>query len=229
MALKAALKKRIVEMLTLPLPAPPQVEPLVIMVVGVNGVGKTTTIAKLAKSYIDKGQTVLLAAGDTFRSAAVEQLGIWAKRLGAHIVSQPTGSDASAVVFDAIVAAKARNCQVVLIDTAGRLHTKTNLMDELKKIIRVADKAMPGAPHQTILVLDGNTGQNAVRQAQTFNEAAHINMAIITKLDGTAKGGVIVSIANELKIPISHVGLGESFDDLDQFNPETFVDAILGE
>ncbi len=227
-ALKEALKKCILEMVDLPVVPQPQVQPLVLMVVGINGVGKTTTIAKLTKRFIDNGQKVLLAAGDTFRSAAVEQLSIWAERLGADIVSQPTGADAAAVVFDALTAAKARGVDVVLIDTAGRLHTKANLMDELKKIKRVADKALPGAPHHSILVLDGNTGQNALSQAKTFNEAIGVDSIIVTKLDGTAKGGVIVSIAHELKIPIAFVGLGESFEDLQSFDAEAFTEAIVG-
>jgi len=227
-ALKEALKKRIMEMVDLPCPPRPQVSPMVIMVVGINGVGKTTTIAKLARRLKqDDGQKVLLAAGDTFRSAAVEQLAIWAERLGVDIVSQPTGADASAVVFDALTAARSRKADVVIIDTAGRLHTKVNLMDELKKIKRVAGKAMPGAPHHTILVLDGNTGQNAQRQAQTFHEAVGVDSIIVTKLDGTAKGGVIVSITNELKIPIAFVGLGESFEDLQPFDARAFTEAIL--
>ncbi|MDR1045183.1 MAG: signal recognition particle-docking protein FtsY [Candidatus Adiutrix sp.] len=226
-ALKEALKKRISEMVDLPRPELPPVKPVVIMVVGINGVGKTTTIAKLARRFQESGKKVLLAAGDTFRSAAVEQLGIWAERLGADLVSQPTGADPSAVVFDALSAALARGADIVLVDTAGRLHTKVNLMDELKKIKRVAAKALPGSPHHTILVLDGNTGQNALRQAQTFNEAVGVDSIIITKLDGTAKGGVIVSIANELKIPITFVGLGESFEDLQPFVPRAFADAIL--
>ncbi|MDL2260278.1 signal recognition particle-docking protein FtsY [Deltaproteobacteria bacterium OttesenSCG-928-K17] len=227
-ALKTALKKRMLEMVSLPSPPMPAVKPIVIMVVGINGVGKTTTIAKLARRFAEDDKLkVLLAAGDTFRSAAVDQLSIWADRLGVEIVSQPTGADASAVVFDALTAAQARGSDVVIIDTAGRLHTKVNLMDELKKIKRVANKAMPGAPHHTILVLDGNTGQNAQRQAQTFHEAVGVDSIIVTKLDGTAKGGVIVSISNELKIPIAFVGLGESFEDLQPFDAQAFTDAIL--
>jgi len=228
-ALKEALKNRIRELVELPVPPRPEASPMVIMVVGINGVGKTTSIAKLARRLKeDEGQKVLLAAGDTFRSAAVEQLGIWAERLGVDIVSQPTGADASAVVFDALTAARARQVDVVIIDTAGRLHTKVNLMDELKKIKRVAGKALPGAPHHTILVLDGNTGQNAMRQAQTFHEAVGVDSIIVTKLDGTAKGGVIVSITNELKIPIAFVGLGESFEDLQPFDAQAFTEAIVG-
>ena len=227
-ALKAALKSRLTEMINLPLPPASTVKPYVIMVVGINGVGKTTTIAKLAKRYKDAGQKVLLAAGDTFRSAAVDQLAIWADRLGCDIVAQPTGADPSAVVFDALTAAQARQTDVVIIDTAGRLHTKVNLMDELKKIKRVSGKALEGAPHHTVLVVDANTGQNALKQAQTFHEAVGLDAIIMTKLDGTSKGGVIVSICNELKVPISHIGLGESFEDLRDFQAENFAEAIIG-
>ena len=227
-ALKAALKKRLIEMLDRPAPGlPPGVSPVVFLVVGINGVGKTTTIAKLARRFQESGRSVLLAAGDTFRAAAVEQLAIWAERLGADLVAQPTGADPSAVVFDALTAARARGAEVVLIDTAGRLHTKVNLMDELKKMKRAADKALPGAPHHTILVLDGNTGQNALRQAQTFHEAVGVDSAVITKLDGTSKGGVIVSISHELEIPIAFVGLGESYEDLQPFDPLAFAEAVL--
>ena len=227
-ALKAALKRRLTEMLDLPAPAiSPELKPLVFLVVGVNGVGKTTTIAKLARRFRDDGRSVLLAAGDTFRAAAVEQLGVWAERLGADLVAQPTGADPSAVVFDALTAAQARGSEVVIIDTAGRLHTKVNLMDELKKIKRAAAKALPGAPHHTVLVLDGHTGQNALRQAQTFQEAVGVDSVVITKLDGTAKGGVVVSIAHELKLPIAFVGLGEGLDDLQPFDAHAFVEAVL--
>ena len=227
-ALKDALKTRLTEMLNRPAPDLPwDNRPLVFLVVGINGVGKTTTIAKLARHFQESGRSVLLAAGDTFRAAAVEQLGIWAERLGAALVAQPTGSDPSAVVFDALTAARARGAEVVLIDTAGRLHTKTNLMDELKKMKRAADKALPGAPHHTILVLDGNTGQNAVKQAQAFHEAVGVDSAVITKLDGTSKGGAIVSIVHELGIPIAFVGLGESFEDLQPFDPAAFAEAVL--
>jgi len=227
-ALKAALKARLIEMLDLPVPEPPrEAKPVVFLVAGINGVGKTTTIAKLARRFQAGGLSVLLAAGDTFRAAAVEQLTIWAERLGADLVAQPTGADPSAVVFDALTAARARGADVVLIDTAGRLHTKVGLMDELKKIKRTAAKALPGAPHHTILVLDGHTGQNALRQAQTFHEAVGVDSAVITKLDGTAKGGVVVSIAHELKIPIAFVGLGEALDDLQPFDSRVFAEAVL--
>jgi fused signal recognition particle receptor len=227
-ALKLAIRKRILEMVNVPAPVEKDAKPFVQMVVGVNGVGKTTTIAKLARIYQKRGKKVLLAAGDTFRAAAVEQLIVWAKRLGVEIVSQPTGADPSAVVFDALSAAQARDVDVVIIDTAGRLHTKVNLMDELKKIKRVADKALPGAPHETILVLDAHTGQNAASQAKIFHESVHIDSLIVTKLDGTSKGGVIVSIINEYKLPIQYIGIGESFEDLRPFNAQDFIEAILG-
>jgi fused signal recognition particle receptor len=227
-ALKVAIRNRILEMVSIPSPPPKTESPLVIMMVGVNGVGKTTTIAKLTRIYQKEGKKVLLAAGDTFRAAAVEQLTIWAKRLDALIVSQSSGADPSAVVFDALSSAKAKGVDVVIIDTAGRLHTKVNLMDELKKIKRVANKALPGAPHETILVLDANTGQNANNQAKIFNEAIGIDSLIVTKLDGTSKGGVIVSILNEYKIPIKYIGIGETFEDLRPFDPESFVEAIFG-
>ncbi|MDR1576866.1 MAG: signal recognition particle-docking protein FtsY [Deltaproteobacteria bacterium] len=227
-ALKVALREKLLEVISLPIKPVLEVKPLVIMIVGVNGVGKTTTIAKLARFYQEQGKSVLLAAGDTFRAAAVEQLIIWAKRVGADIVSQPTGADASAVVFDSLNAAKARGVDVVIIDTAGRLHTKVNLMEELKKIKRVANKACPGAPHETILVLDANTGQNAASQARTFHESIVVDSLIITKLDGTSKGGVVVSIINELKLPVSFIGLGETFEDLRPFVAADFVEAIMG-
>jgi fused signal recognition particle receptor len=227
-ALKEAIRARIEEMVSLPLPTPKVGTPYVQLVIGVNGVGKTTTIAKLGHMHQNNGKKVLLAAGDTFRAAAVEQLTIWANRIKADIVSQPTGADPSAVVFDSLTAAKARGIDNVIIDTAGRLHTKVNLMDELKKIKRVADKALPGAPHETILVLDANTGQNAANQAQIFNEAIGVDSLIVTKLDGTSKGGVIVSIINEHKIPVKYIGIGENFEDLRLFDAQAFVEAIMG-
>ncbi|MDR1546395.1 MAG: signal recognition particle-docking protein FtsY [Deltaproteobacteria bacterium] len=228
-ALKKAIKARIAEMIELPAAKPPvRTKPWVLLVIGVNGVGKTTTIAKLAQLHRLEGRKVLLAAGDTFRAAAVEQLTIWGQRLGCDVVSQPTGADASAVVFDALTAAQARGADVVIVDTAGRLHTKANLMDELKKIKRVAGKALPGAPHETILVIDANTGQNAARQAQIFNEAVGVDSLIVTKLDGTSKGGVIVSIIYEQRLPVTFVGLGETFSDLKPFDAADFVEAVLG-
>ena len=202
-------------------------KPHVIMVVGVNGVGKTTTIAKLAHRYVEEGKKVMLVAADTFRAAAVEQLTIWSERVGADIIKQQTGADPSAVVFDAMAAARARNVDIVIIDTAGRLHTKVNLMEELKKIQRIADREMPGAPHEVLLVLDANTGQNAVNQAKLFNEAVKVHHLAMTKLDGTAKGGVLVAIYHDLSLPIRYVGLGEKMDDLRDFEAEAYVEALF--
>jgi fused signal recognition particle receptor len=208
-----------------PLPAPG--EPLVIMVVGVNGVGKTTTIGKAAHQYVSQGKNVILVAADTFRAAAVEQLSIWGERVGADVVKQKTGADPSAVVFDAITAARSRQADVVLIDTAGRLHTKINLMEELEKIHRVTDRKLPGAPHEVWLILDATTGQNAISQAEMFNKALGITGIVLTKLDGTAKGGIVVGISRQLGIPITHVGIGEKIDDLRPFNAVDFVQAIF--
>jgi fused signal recognition particle receptor len=228
-ALKGALRDALIEMLDVPQKdLVPDLPPRVILVVGVNGVGKTTTIAKLARTFTKRGQKVMLAAGDTFRAAAVEQLKIWSGRLGTDFVAQASGADPAAVVFDAITAAKARKTDVVIIDTAGRLHTKVNLMEELKKVKRASAKALPGAPHETILVLDANTGQNASRQAQTFHEAIGVDSIIVTKLDGTSKGGVVVSISYEHKIPVIFIGIGESYEDLKPFDSREFVSAILG-
>ena len=227
--LRETLRLEIKSMMTLP---PPEFDtttkPHVIMVIGVNGVGKTTTIAKLAHRYVEQGRKVMLVAGDTFRAAAVEQLTIWSERVGTDIVKQQTGADPSAVVYDALEAAQARGTDIVIIDTAGRLHTKVNLMEELKKIKRVADKAMPGTPHEILLVLDATTGQNAVNQAKLFNEAVRVDHLAMTKLDGTAKGGVVVSIYHDLGLPISYVGLGENMDDLRDFESEAFVEALFG-
>lgn len=201
--------------------------PEVILVVGVNGVGKTTTIAKLARYYKDEGKKVVLAAADTFRAAASEQLTIWAERADVPIVKHKEGADPAAVVFDALASAKARNADIVIIDTAGRLHTKTNLMEELKKIGRVADKQVPGAPHQTLLVLDGTTGQNAVSQAKLFGQAVPVTGIVVTKLDGTAKGGVVISIKEELGVPVRWIGVGEKMDDLRPFNAKDFANALF--
>jgi fused signal recognition particle receptor len=200
----------------------------VILFIGVNGVGKTTTIGKVAQLYKDEGKTVMLVAGDTFRAAAVEQLEIWGQRAGAEVVKQREGSDPSAVVYDALAAALSRQMDVVLIDTAGRLHTKTNLMDELEKIHRVSGKRLPGAPHEVWLVLDATTGQNAIAQAEVFHRALGITGIILTKLDGTAKGGIVVGICHQLKIPIRFIGIGEKVDDLRPFDAEEFVEAIFG-
>ena len=227
--LKDTLRREMTAMMTLPPPTfDTTTKPHVILVIGVNGVGKTTTIAKLAHRYVEQGRNVMLVAGDTFRAAAVEQLTIWSERVGTDIVKQKTGADPSAVVYDALEAAQARGTDVVIIDTAGRLHTKVNLMEELKKIRRVADKAMPGAPHEVLLVLDATTGQNGVSQARLFNEAVHVDHLAMTKLDGTAKGGVVMAIYHDLGLPISYVGLGENMDDLRDFEPQAFIDALFG-
>ena len=201
--------------------------PYVILAIGVNGVGKTTTIGKLASRYISDGLSVILAAADTFRAAAIEQIEIWAKRSGAQIVKHQSGSDPAAVAFDAIEAARARGTDIVIVDTAGRLHTKTPLMEELKKISRVIDKGMPGAPHEVLLVVDATTGQNALRQAEMFLGAIGVTGIALTKLDGTAKGGIVFAIKRELGIPIRLIGVGEGVDDLRDFRPEEFVEALF--
>ena len=206
-----------------PLPS----EPYVILMVGVNGTGKTTTIAKLARMFDRRGQKVLIAACDTFRAAATEQLQIWAKRVDADIVKNVPQADPAAVAYDAISAAKARGHQVVIADTAGRLHTKTNLMEELKKIKRVMGKALPGAPHLTLLVMDATTGQNGLRQVKLFDEAIKLDGIVLAKLDGTAKGGIVLAIADEYKMPVYYVGLGEKPDDLEKFEPKEFMEAIF--
>lgn len=202
-------------------------EPRVIMVVGVNGVGKTTTIGKAARHFKDEGKSVMLAAADTFRAAAVEQLAIWGERTGCEVIRQREGADPSAVAFDAVSAAVGRNVDVVLIDTAGRLHTRSNLMEELQKTRRVIGRKLPGAPHEVWLVLDATTGQNAVSQAQIFNESLGITGIVLTKLDGTAKGGVVVGICRQLGLPIRYIGIGEKVDDLRPFDPKAFVEAIF--
>lgn len=201
--------------------------PFVIMVLGVNGVGKTTTIGKLASKYSVAGKSVLLAAGDTFRAAAIEQLEGWGQRVGCPVVRQAQGGDPGAVVFDAMKAASARGTDVVILDTAGRLHTKVNLMEELKKVNRVVGRELPGAPHETLLVLDASTGQNAINQARFFNSAVGVTGIALTKLDGTAKGGIIIPIARELSIPIRFIGVGEGIDDLKEFNARDFVEALV--
>lgn len=201
--------------------------PFVIMVLGVNGVGKTTTIGKLASKYKEAGKSVLLAAGDTFRAAAIEQLEGWGQRVGCPVIRQAQGVDPGAVVFDAMKAASARGADVVILDTAGRLHTKVNLMEELKKVNRVVGRELPGAPHETLLVLDASTGQNAINQARFFNEAVGVTGIALTKLDGTAKGGIIIPIARELNIPIRFIGVGEGIDDLKEFNARDFVEALV--
>jgi len=205
----------------------PHARPQVFLFLGVNGSGKTTTIGKLAKRLIDEGGTVLLAGADTFRAAAIEQLQLWGRRVGADVICHQPGADPSAVVFDAMRAAIGRGASHLLVDTAGRLHTKRNLMEELKKIQRVISRQMPGAPHERYMVLDATFGLNALVQAREFHEAVGLTGLILTKLDGTAKGGVVVAIAHQLKLPIAFVGLGEGVDDLQPFSPEVFTDALF--
>ena len=197
------------------------------MVVGVNGVGKTTTIGKLASKLKQEGKNVMLAAADTFRAAAIDQLNVWTDRAGVDLIKHTEGSDPAAVVFDAINAAKKRNADVLIIDTAGRLHNKKNLMNELSKIDRVVSRELPDATRETLLVLDSTTGQNAVNQAKEFKSAADITGIVLTKLDGTAKGGIVFSIKNELNIPVKFVGVGEQIDDMEKFNADEFIDALF--
>jgi len=228
--LKEALKGNILSFLDVPdiehsNPAPE--EPMVIMVIGVNGVGKTTTIGKAAYYFKKEGKKVMLVAADTFRAAAVEQLTIWGERAGVEVIKQQEGADPSAVAFDGISAAVSRGVDVVLIDTAGRLHTKTNLMDELKKIHRVIAQKLPGAPHRVWLVLDATTGQNAIFQAEIFHDALSVSGIILTKLDGTAKGGIVVGVAHQIGLPIEYIGIGEKLDDFRLFDAEDFVNAIF--
>ncbi|MBW2039174.1 MAG: signal recognition particle-docking protein FtsY [Deltaproteobacteria bacterium] len=203
--------------------------PFVVMVIGVNGVGKTTTIGKLAYRFTSQGKKVLVAASDTFRAAAIEQLEIWSRRAGAHLIRHRNGADPSAVAFDAVKAALSRRCHVLFIDTAGRLHTKENLMEELKKVKRVIKKELSAAPHEVLLVLDATTGQNAIAQARTFHQALGVTGIALTKLDGTAKGGIVVAIAQELGIPLRFVGVGEGIDDLQEFSAEVFVEALFSQ
>ena len=207
---------------------PKQDEPFVIMVVGVNGVGKTTTIGKLANQFKKDGKRVLLGAADTFRAAAVDQLVIWSERVGVPIVKQAMGSDPASVAFDTLQSAKAQGPDVVLIDTAGRLHNKVNLMNELTKIKRVMQKVYPNAPHEVLLVLDGSTGQNAFEQAKQFTQATEVSALAVTKLDGTAKGGVVIGISDQFKIPVKYIGVGEGVDDLQAFDKFEFVDSFFG-
>ena len=204
-------------------------KPYVIMVVGVNGVGKTTTIGKLAYQFKKAGNTVYLGAADTFRAAAVEQLVIWGERVGVPVIKQKMGSDPASVAFDTLSSAKANNADVVIIDTAGRLHNKINLMNELSKIKKVMEKVIPGAPHEILLVLDGSTGQNAFEQAKQFTAATEVNDLAITKLDGTAKGGVVIGISDQFKTPVKYIGLGEGIEDLQIFRRKEFVDSLFGD
>jgi fused signal recognition particle receptor len=214
--------------LVVPEPIALSARPTVILVVGVNGAGKTTTIGKLARRFANENKKVMIAACDTFRAAAIDQLQVWADRAGADIVQHQTGADAASVAYDALEAAVARGTDVVLIDTAGRLHTKVNLMEELKKIQRVLSRVVEGAPHETLLVLDATTGQNAVEQARAFHRDLSLTGLVLAKLDGTAKGGIVVAVADELDVPVRLVGLGEGEDDLQPFDPTSFIDALLG-
>ncbi|AHF13450.1 cell division protein FtsY [Barnesiella viscericola DSM 18177] len=208
---------------------PADKKPYVIMVVGVNGVGKTTTIGKLAYQYKKRGYSVYLGAADTFRAAAVEQLMIWGERVGVPVVKQKMGADPASVAFDTLSSAKVNQADVVIIDTAGRLHNKLNLMNELTKIKKVMEKIVPGAPHEVLLVLDGSTGQNAFEQAKQFTAATEVNELAITKLDGTAKGGVVIGISDHFKIPVKYIGLGEGLEDLQVFRRKEFVDSLFGD
>jgi fused signal recognition particle receptor len=231
-AVLATIRDSMLEILgpcEVPLVIPPGVRPFVILVVGVNGAGKTTTIGKIARKLKDQGLSVMLAAGDTFRAAAVEQLQAWGRRNEVPVISQGTGADPAAVAYDAFEAARARGIDVLLADTAGRLHTQENLMDELRKVKRVLGRLDPEAPHEVLLVLDGGSGQNALLQARRFNEAVGLSGVAITKLDGTAKGGIVLAIARELRVPVRYIGIGEGIEDLAPFEAGPFVDALLAE
>jgi fused signal recognition particle receptor len=229
--MSARLQATLVEMLQgskpVPRKEPLSAHPWVVLFLGVNGVGKTTSIGKLAAQYRSAGKKVLLVAGDTFRAAAIEQLDIWGQRVGVDVIKHRPGADPSAVVFDGMQAAKSRGTDILLIDTAGRLHTKAHLIEELKKIRRVINRAQPEAPHETLLVLDATTGQNGLQQARVFKEATDINGIVLTKLDGTAKGGVIISIQEELGVPVKYIGVGEEVEDLQAFDPARFVEALF--
>ena len=223
--LKAELR-RILDNVAHPI-AHPSTPPEVIMMVGVNGTGKTTTTGKLAAFYRGQGRSVLLCAADTFRAAAIEQLEVWSERSGVQLIKTRQGGDPSAALFDALTAAKARATDILIVDTAGRLHTKVDLMKELDKMRRTAERLLPGAPHQTLLVMDATTGQNGLQQARLFTEAAHVTGIVLTKLDGTAKGGIVIAIARELGLPVLYAGVGEKMEDLLPFDPGTFVDSLL--
>ena len=228
-ALRAALRAMISETLApcmVPLEVTPPY-PFVVLVVGVNGVGKTTTVGKIAHWLKGEGHPVLLAAGDTFRAAAIEQLKIWADRVGADFVQHKEGSDSSAVAFDAVRAAKSRGAHAVLIDTAGRLHTKMPLMEEMRKVVRIVGREIPGAPHEVLLVLDATNGRNAIAQAKTFQEVTGVTGIVLTKLDGTAKGGVVLSVTREIGVPIRFIGVGETLDDLRPFDAAAFAEAFI--
>ena len=230
--LRGAVKDELRKILRINSAPPKQVaegDPFVILMVGVNGVGKTTTIGKLANRFKNSGKKVMLCAADTFRAAAGEQLEIWAQRSDVPIVKQQAGADPSAVLFDALKSAKSRNIDYVIVDTAGRLHTKHNLMTELEKMTRIAKREVPGAPHEVLLVMDATTGQNGLTQAKEFTRSAAVSGIVLTKLDGTAKGGVVTAIARELKIPIRFVGVGEKIDDLIEFSPDDFVESLFAQ
>ncbi len=230
-ALFSAMRDDMVDLLKpvqQPLVIPPDAGPFVILMVGINGVGKTTTIGKLAKQFQAEGHSVMLAAGDTFRAAAVEQLQVWGERNAIPVMAQQHGADSASVIFDALQAAKSRKIDILIADTAGRLHTQSNLMEELKKVKRVMSKLDPQAPHEIMLVVDAGTGQNALSQAQQFHQAVGLNGLTLTKLDGTAKGGIIFAIAKKTGLPIRYIGVGEKIDDLRQFDAAEFVDALLG-
>lgn len=234
--LNTTLKEEITELLaqnkaynSLTFEIPQGISPYVIMVVGVNGVGKTTTIGKLANKYKQAGKSVVLGAADTFRAAAIEQLVVWSERVDVPIVKQKMGADPASVAFDTLTSAKKMNADVVIIDTAGRLHNKVNLMNELTKIKKVMERVVPDAPHEILLVLDGSTGQNAFEQAKQFTQATEVNALAITKLDGTAKGGVVIGVSNEFNIPVKYIGVGEGINDLQLFNRIDFVDSLFKE
>jgi fused signal recognition particle receptor len=227
--LRSALRDEIATALAADTAPMPSTRPWVVMVVGVNGVGKTTTVGKLAALHAAAGRRVLMVAADTFRAAAVEQLAVWAERTRSELVRQAAGASPAAVVFDGMKAAMARGVDVVIIDTAGRLHTRTNLMEELRKVQRVVTRELPGAPHETLLVLDATTGQNGIAQARTFSEALGLTGAIVTKLDGTARGGVALAVRSEIGVPVRYIGVGESADDLRPLDPEEFARALVDE
>ncbi len=226
--IKTILRAKMLEILGEPSPLNlPSGSPAVLLITGVNGVGKTTTIGKLCHRFRTQGKSVIIAASDTFRAAAIDQLEIWAKRTNAQLIKHQMGSDPAAVAYDAVQSARARNTDIVIIDTAGRLHTKMPLMEELKKIKRVIQKVTPEAPHESLLVLDATTGQNALQQARLFNDAIGITGIVLTKLDGTSKGGIVFAIRKEFGIPVKLIGIGEGPEDLEEFRPEEFVDALL--
>lgn len=225
--LNAVLREEIAGLMKDPVPVDPTIKPYVIMVVGVNGVGKTTTIGKLAHAFKQEGRTVVLGAADTFRAAAVDQLRIWSERVGVHLVQQGMNADPAAVAYDAVESAKARGADVVIIDTAGRLHNKINLMNELTKVRNVMRKVIPDAPHEVLLVLDASTGQNAIEQARQFTKATDVTALALTKIDGTAKGGVAIGISDQFSIPIKYLGVGEGMTHLQVFEKRAFVDALF--